>query len=74
MKKLFILFAAFLSTVDRASLSLETRIENKWFNLLDRYFVAKGSYVITLALVLIMAALVVYLQAVHAESLIPSKK
>ena len=62
-----------LSAVDRASLSLETNLENKWFNLLDRYFVTKGSYVIALALVLIMAALVVYLQAIHAEFLIPSK-
>lgn len=67
------LFVSLLSALDRASLSLETRIENKWFTLLDRYFLGKWSYVICLFLVLTGYALVVYLQAVHAESLIPSK-
>jgi len=73
MKKLIVLFTAFLSTVDRASLTLETRIENKWFTLLDRYFSGKWSYVICLFLVLTGCALIIYLQAIHAESLIPSK-
>lgn len=34
MKKLFILLAAFLSTVDRASLAWEAKLENR----LTRYF------------------------------------
>ena len=61
MKNLIRLFSSLLVNLDRASLAFETKVEDKWNNLLSRFFAAKVSYVICLIMVLTLCALVVSL-------------